>query len=127
MILVDTDVAIHLRDDNRVIAERLEQTGAPMISAITLTELEAGIVKDTSGTRRALLDFMLRLVPVLPYGAEEAAAYGRIVGTLGYDRRRVLDRMIAAQAIVAGLALVTINGRDYAGIPDLELIVWPAP
>lgn len=61
---------------------------------------------------------------MLPFTALEAAAYGRIVTQLGFDRRRVLDRMIAAQAIVAGLPLATINARDFADIPNLELKIW---
>jgi tRNA(fMet)-specific endonuclease VapC len=128
-MLIDTDVAIHLRDGNPIIAARMEETGAPMISAITLGELEAGAARDVSGNklRRRLLDAMLGLVPVLPFTAAESAAYGHIVGVLGYDRRKVLDRMIAAQAIVAGLPLATINGRDFRDIPNLDLLVWTLP
>jgi predicted nucleic acid-binding protein len=128
-LLIDTDVAIHLRDGNPIIAARMAETGAPMISAITLGELEAGAARDPSGNklRRQLLDAMLSLVPVLPFTAVESAAYGHIVGVLGHDRRKVLDRMIAAQAIVAGLQLATINGRDFRDIPNLDLLVWTLP
>lgn len=129
-ILIDTDVAIHLRDGEPGIAAMLAEGGeAPLISAVTLCELEAGVAADRSSgqVRRRLLDQLLRHVPVLPLNAAEASAYGAIVGALGHDRRRVLDRMIAAQAIAAGLPLATINGRDFRDIPGLELRVWPAP
>jgi predicted nucleic acid-binding protein len=128
-LLIDTDVAIHLRDGDPIVAARMAETGAPMISAITLGELEADAARDVSGNklRRRLLDAMLGLVPVLPFTAAESAEYGHIVGVLGYDRRKVLDRMIAAQAIVAGLPLATINGRDFRDIPNLDLLVWTRP
>lgn len=125
-LLIDTDVAIHLRDGSSAIATRIAEAGAPLISAVTLAELEAGVACDQSSgrVRRRLLDALLAFVPVLPFTSAEAAAYGRIIGAAGYDRRRVLDRMIAAQAIVAGLSLATVNGRDFQNIPDLDLFVW---
>jgi predicted nucleic acid-binding protein len=124
-ILIDTDVAIHLRDGSNAVLDLLDQHGTPVISAITLVELEAGASSGQHAAyRRDLLAIILPDLPVLPFTSAEAAAYGRIVTALGFDRRRVLDRMIAAQAIVAGLPLATINGRDYRGIPDLDLRVW---
>ncbi len=125
-LLIDTDVAIRLRDGSAAIAARISEAGAPSISAVTLAELEAGVAHDQSSdkVRRRLLDALLDFVPVLPFTPAEAAAYGRIVRTTGYDRRRVLDRMIAAQAITAGLPLATINGRDFRDIPDLDLLDW---
>lgn len=125
-MLIDTDVAIHLRDGNPVISTRISGAGAPVISVITLVELEAGVACDrsTGKVRRQRLDTLLNFVPVLSFASADAAAYGRIVGALGHDRRKVLDRMIAAQAIMARLPLATINGRDFQDIPDLDLLVW---
>lgn len=34
--------------------------------------------------------------------------------------------MIAATALVHGLVLITLNGRDFTDVPDLDLEVWPA-
>jgi predicted nucleic acid-binding protein len=128
-LLIDTDVAIHLRDGHSTINARLRGEGAsPVISVLTLVELEASAANDVvDGYRLVRLAAMLAFVPVLPYTPAEAAAYGRIVGALGFDRRRMFDRMIAAQAIVAGLPLATINARDYRDIPDLDLLVWTLP
>lgn len=99
------------------------------MSAVTLVELRGGVANDrsTQRLREPLLAAMLRFVPVLPFTAAEADVYGEIVRQTGHDRRRVLDRMIAAQAIVAKLPLVTMNGRDFADIPDLDLEIWPNP
>ena len=37
---------------------------------------------------------------------------------------KLLDRMIAAQAIVHRASLVTMNASDYADIPNLSLVSW---
>jgi predicted nucleic acid-binding protein len=70
---------------------------------------------------------MLAAVPVLPFNRDAAAAYGAIVSALGYSRRKVLDRMIAAQAIVHQATLVTFNGDDFRDIPGLRLLEWRRP
>jgi tRNA(fMet)-specific endonuclease VapC len=124
--LIDTDVAIHLRDGSPAITRQIAALDAvPAMSIVTLVELAAGAANDP--LRAALLVRLRQSIPVLPFQEAEADAYGRIVGQLGYDRRKVLDRMIAAQALVAGLPLITINGRDFTGIEGLALEVWHAP
>lgn len=124
--LIDTDVAIHLRDGSAEISERLMRLEAdPAMSVVTLVELRAGAANDP--LRTALLERLVQSIPPLAFHTAEASAYGRIVAQLGYDRRKVLDRMIAAQAIVAGRKLITINHRDFAGIDGLELEAWDAP
>lgn len=124
--LIDTDVAIHLRDGSPTIAARIAALDAePALSVVSLVELEAGAANDA--LRTALLARLIETILPLPFRAAEASAYGRIVAQLGYDRRKVLDRMIAAQALVAGRRLITINGRDFAGIEGLELEVWETP
>ena len=130
--MIDTNVAIHVRDGDTLILDRMiELDRLPVISIVTRIELEGGISRNPAmaAKRRSLLDRMLETIAVLPFGDEEAAAYGVIVATVGYGRRRVLDRMIAAQAIVAEATLITINGADFRDVPGLKLQVWenPAP
>ena len=99
-----------------------------MISMVTRVELEGGVYRDAgdSPLLRARLDLLLGELDALPFDAAEAAAYGRIVARRGYSRAKVLDRMIAAQAIVAGATLITLNPRDFRGIDELMLLAWPA-
>ena len=54
-------------------------------------------------------------------------AYGAIVYELGYDRRRTLDRLIAAQSISRDARPITRNRRGFERIDGLRLEVWPAP
>jgi predicted nucleic acid-binding protein len=53
-----------------------------------------------------------------------ADAYGTIVAHAGYSRRKLLDRMIAAQALVHRATLVTMNPDDFADVAGLTVVAW---
>ena len=74
--------------------------------------------------RRASLDAMYEILDVLPFGLNEAARYSDIVSAIGFSRSKIIDRMIAAQAIEAGAVLATLNARDFHAIPRLMLEDW---
>lgn len=127
VIFIDTNVAIDLRDNVTIAGPRLEViTPSPLISLITLIELEGGVERhqDAAPLRRRLLEIMLREVDVVMFTRDDVSAYGAIVATCGFDRRRTLDRLIAAQALSRGASLITANTSDFADIPKLQLIVW---
>ena len=67
---------------------------------------------------------MLAALPSLAFEDAAAETYGRIVRAAGFSRRRILDRMIAAQAIVHRATLVTRNGADFRDVPGLSLLEW---
>ncbi|MEO5815284.1 MAG: PIN domain-containing protein [Gemmatimonadaceae bacterium] len=69
--------------------------------------------------RRARLDALLRAIPTLAFDDAAADVYGEIIAKEGYSRRKLLDRMIAAQVIVHRATLVTMNPIDFAGIAGL--------
>jgi predicted nucleic acid-binding protein len=50
--------------------------------------------------RRPRLDAILASLPVLAFDEDSALAYRQILAASGYSRRKLLDRMIAAQALV---------------------------
>jgi tRNA(fMet)-specific endonuclease VapC len=125
--LVDTNVAIHLRDgDIKVIRKLAELPMQPAISVVTRVELEGGVYRDPAEAFlvRGRLDAMLEDFEELPFTTAEAIAYGRIVEQCGYSRSKLIDRMIAATAIVAEAALITLNARDFRDIPGLQLENW---
>jgi len=125
--LLDTDVAIHLRDaDAAITAKVAALQDAVLMSIITRVELEGGVYRDPSNAaiRRARLDAMLAAIPAIAFDDAAAAAYGAIVAHAGYSRRKLLDRMIAAQALVHRATVVTRNAGDYADIPNLSLLSW---
>jgi tRNA(fMet)-specific endonuclease VapC len=128
--LLDTDVAIELSDRDAWIKGQIARLTQPLyISAITWVELENGIHRELQWmkVRRAAVDQLLLNVTPLRFGAEEIAAYRRILEATGYSRRKVADRMTAATALVHGLPLVTLNGRDFRDVPGLRLIEWERP
>lgn len=125
--LLDTNILIELRDGDPAIVSRVSQlSGAVMMSIISRVELEGGVFRDpaNSGPRRARLDVILQTLPVLDFDEASADAYRRIVEVAGYSRRKLLDRMIAAQALVHRASLVTRNAVDFQDVPGLELLGW---
>ena len=125
--LIDTNIAIHARDGTEaVLAKMAKQDGAVLLSALSLAELQRGVHRDPSLTalRGARLAILLRALPVLPFDAPAALAYGRIIAQCGWARGRDYDRMIAAHAISSGSILVTNNEADFRGIPGLTMENW---
>lgn len=128
--LLDTNVAILLRDADSEVDDRLSALDdVPFLSIVTQVELEGGVVAkpQLAAKRRSALDLILATFSVLPFDDACVAAYRCIVEARGHSRRKVVDRMIAATALANGLTLVTLNGRDFADIPGLTLEVWPSP
>ena len=125
--VLDTNVAIHLRDGNPAVAERLSRLdGAVLMSIVTRVELEGGVYRDPTDAplRRVRLDAVLSAIPTLAFDDAAADAYRTIVERVGYSRRKLLDRMIAAQALVHRATVVTMNPDDFADIPGLDVLAW---
>jgi predicted nucleic acid-binding protein len=125
--ILDTNIAIHLRDGDPLVTAKIATLeGAVMLSIVSRVELEGGVYREPSeaGVRRARLDVMLDALPVLDFDREAADAYRAIIETAGYSRRKILDRMIAAQALVHRAALVTRNAADFQDVPGLVLVEW---
>jgi predicted nucleic acid-binding protein len=125
--LIDTNIAIHLRDRDVEVIERVAALDdAVVMSVVTRVELEGGLHTNPALTaiRRARLQALLDTIPALPFDKDAAEAYRRILEATGYSRRKVLDRMIAAQALVCRAKLVTLNADDFKDVPDLEIVAW---
>ncbi|MFM9977455.1 MAG: PIN domain-containing protein [Sphingomonadaceae bacterium] len=127
--LLDTSVAILLRDDavaaNRFLAAL---DARPVLSAITKVELEGGVYARPQmlAQRRRRLDALLRTFEVVDFNADMATNYGGIVQRVGFSRRKIIDRMIAATALSLNAVLMTTNVGDFAEIDGLEFGTWPA-
>lgn len=128
IFILDTSVAIHLRDGDLAVRERLAALeGDVMLSILTRVELEGGVIRsdpDEGALRRSRVDTMLRIFPTLDFDAPAADKYGVIIRAVGYSRRKVIDRMIAAQALLRDATLVTMNGADFRDVPGLKLLAW---
>jgi tRNA(fMet)-specific endonuclease VapC len=125
--LIDTNIAIYARDGvDAVLVKLAEHDGEVLLSVLSLAELQRGLYRDPAFTaiRGARLEVLLRAIPIIPFDAAAAEAYGRIIAQCGWTRGRDYDRMIAAHAISSGLVLVTNNTADFSDIPGLLLANW---
>ena len=125
--LLDRGVASHLRDGDAAVTARVAALdGAVLLSIVTRVELEGGVYREPAhaAVRRVRLDAMLAAIPTLAFDDAAADAYGAIVAHAGYSRRKLLDRMIAAQALVHRAALVTLNASDFTDVAGLQVIAW---
>lgn len=125
--LIDTNIAIHVLDGTESVLDALAaHDGEVLLSSLSLAELQRGVFKEPKFTalRQARLEVLLRGIPVLPFDAAAALAYGRIIAQCGWARGRDFDRMIAAHAIAGGAVLVTDNEADFRDVPALRAVNW---
>jgi len=128
--MLDTNICIYLmKHQPQEVAARFAQcfVGEVVISAITLAELEYGVVcsNDVPRNRKAL-DRLLEDIPVAPFNNESAAAYGPVRLATRDKKRDALDKLIAAHATSLDVVLVTNNEADFANYPGLRIENWVA-
>jgi toxin FitB len=109
--LIDTSVLVDVRKSG-------ELSEAWAVSAVTVGELEAGILvarDDATRARRvALLAAVLAEAPALPIDRQIAASYGELRARAG--RRPSNDLWIAATALAHDFTLVTAD-EQQASLP----------
>lgn len=120
-------MAVALREGLDLILDRAELLTSPaLLSVVSVVELEGGVPAAPEGeaVRRLKLDELYETLHIIDFGQQEADAYRGIVDALGFSRSKIIDRMIAAQAIVAKATLATLNPRDFRGVPGLRVENW---
>jgi tRNA(fMet)-specific endonuclease VapC len=125
--LLDTNIAIHARDGAEPVLNKLaEHEGAVLLSALSLAELQRDLHKSAEymALRSARLETLLQAIPVLPFDAAAAKAYGQIIAQIGWAKGRDFDRMIGAHALASGSVLVTANLSDFSDIAGLKIENW---
>ena len=118
--LIDTNTAIHARDGTDAVLDKLvEHDSKVLLSVLSLAELQRGLYRDPIFTalRQSRLEILLRGIPVLPFDASAARAYGQIVAQCGWARGRDYDRMIAAHAMSSGAVLAPTMWPIFATFP----------
>ena len=127
--MLDTNICIYLmKHQPPEVAERFAEcfVGDVVISSITLAELEYGVVcsGDDEPSNRAALGGFLQDVPVVPFEANAARAYGPARFATRERKRDALDKLIAAHATALNVVLVTNNEADFSAYPGLCVENW---
>ncbi|MCK0513112.1 type II toxin-antitoxin system VapC family toxin [Aromatoleum buckelii] len=126
--MLDTNMCIYLMKNHpEEVARRFAQcyVGDVVMSAITFAELQYGVaVSADPGCERANLDDLIQDIPVMPFDAEAAIAYGPIRLASRESRKDHLDKLIAAHAAALGVTVVTNNTKDFARYPDVMTENW---
>jgi tRNA(fMet)-specific endonuclease VapC len=130
--LLDTNTASYIIKGN-IPAVRHRLVRVPMaqlaISTVTEGELRYGVARrpDATQLQTIVSEFLLRLT-ILPWDSEAAQLYGRLRAALELEGRPMgnLDMMIGAQALAAGLVLVT-HDQAFKRIKKLKIEDWTKP
>lgn len=128
--LLDTDTLSQIaRGRHAGVAQRAGQhsTADMAVSVITVGELRYGFALSGAASRLQLrTEALLEGMACLSVDDLVAAEYGKLRAYLQKRGRPIgpNDQWIAAQALAAGLTLVTGNTREFMRVPDLKVENW---
>ena len=128
MIIIDTDICIHLLRGNRsVLEQRLKHNDQVAVSFMTAAELFYGAEKSANPSKNKTLaeQFLLTVVTV-----ESSRGIVRRFGELkaALEKKGVpladADLLVAATALESADLLVTGNTKHFSRIEGLNLANW---
>jgi tRNA(fMet)-specific endonuclease VapC len=128
-VILDTSVLIaaergHFDFERFVLEEDIDDA---RIAAITASELLQGVLRARPGPARArrsqFVESVLGQFPAEPFTVETARIHARIWAAAGKRGRMIgaHDLIIAATALEQGLAVATLNDRDFREVTGLAL------
>jgi tRNA(fMet)-specific endonuclease VapC len=126
-LLIDTSVLIDAERRERSLSSHLGG-GDRAISVITASELLHGVHRAKEGnvrTRRAaFVEALLSALEALPITMAVARMHAEIWSALSDSGNLIgaLDLWIAATALSQGMAVVTVNARDFEHVPGLDVV-----
>lgn len=129
MYLLDSNIIIYMFNGNRNVLQNFASHSPSQIAipSLVLYELQVGITKSSSPSRRIQqLKQLLSIIQVMPFGEAEAKEAAQIRADLERIGMGIgpIDTLIAATAIVAGSTLVTRNVKEFGRIQHLKIINW---
>jgi len=128
--LVDSSVVIAAERGGLDIAAlmRRDPDEGFALSAIGAAELFHGLHRARSPAQRsrreAFLNFVLEMMPVLPFDIEDARVFAALWAQLARGGTQVAERdlMIAATALTRGYRVATLDARSFPRIPGLKVL-----
>jgi tRNA(fMet)-specific endonuclease VapC len=126
LLLLDTTVLIDAERDPAAVDEVIADDDDAAIAAVTVAELQVGAALANGkrrAARRAFIDAVVAVVPVIPYDLPVAMAHARLlVATRRSGRPRgAHDLIIAATAVAGGRVVVTADPTGFADLPDVDV------
>ncbi len=130
MYLLDTNICIYLMKrkfpslENRVKRELLSNLS---VSAITVAELEYGVLKSHYPEKnRLLLYAFLTPFQIIPFEAKDAENFGHIRAYLNKKGTLIgaYDLQLAAQCLSRDICMVTNNVKEFERVPLLKIENW---
>ena len=134
--LIDSGVWIEVERGRLAVADvhAVTRSQPVFISPVTIAEMQLGaeLIEDRT-VRLKCLAFLRRLKrkPLLRIDAQTGEVFGSLAAQLHRTGRghrfRVQDLWLASQAVRRRFKLLTLNGKDFADIPGLDLVVMRLP
>lgn len=129
MYILDTNTLIYYFKNQGNVAQNLEAVSPEniVISTIVLFELQVGLAKSMSPTKRSQqLQQLLRRVTLVPFDRDAALAAGTIRAQLEQQGTPIgpMDILIAGTAVALQGTIVTRNGREFSRIVGLPIVDW---
>ncbi|MGA2166598.1 MAG: type II toxin-antitoxin system VapC family toxin [Terracidiphilus sp.] len=129
LYMLDTNMVSYIAKGHSKAARarmlNVEQDEIVCLSAITEAEIRYGLAKrPEAAALRERMEWFLAAVKILPWGRDEAKAYGALRARLESSGKTLenMDMQIAAHAIATGAVLVT-NDKAFAQVDDLQATV----
>jgi tRNA(fMet)-specific endonuclease VapC len=127
--LLDTNILSDLvRQPHGVVARRIAEAGEETIctSIIVAAELRFGAEKSDSNKLRDQVAVILSAIEILPLKSPADREYEKLRHYLSRNGMLIgpNDLLIAAQALCAGLIVVTANTGEFSRVPGLIVENW---
>jgi len=126
--LLDTNICIYImKRTPEQVALRMDRCllGEVVMSSITYAELEYGVLcAEDPAEAKEQLDILVKAVPVVPFDAAAATAYGPIRLATKERKKDLMDKLIAAHAVALRVTVVTNNVDDFKVYPGVKIENW---
>lgn len=124
--LLDATVVFAAASGEMATLDRLSRLaiGEAAISALVYSELLGAAAGAKNPRLAENIALIAANLDILPFDRKAAEAYGALSRKVEPKRRRMLDRLTAAQALAMEMTLVTLSPRDVEDIPGLRLENW---
>ena len=127
--LLDTNILSDLvRQPQGAVARRIAEVGEETIctSIIVAAEIRFGAEKSGSNKLGDQVELILSAIEILPLESPADREYGKLRHYLARNGTPIgpNDMLIAAQALCAGLIVVTANTGEFSRVPGLIVENW---